>query len=330
MYNRGFRYVMVYAFLERGAAASRERAMPGPCADPWIRAFLDHLRYERNASPHTVRNYARDVSGFGRWLAERRGLEGPDLWRAVEPADVRAFLAARHRRWARTTLGRALSALRTFFRFLVREGHLDRNPAGAVAAPKAPRRLPGVLSVDEVFRVLDAAAEPGLRGARDRAILELLYGTGMRVGELVALDGRDVRVGARTVRVRGKGRVERELPLPEAAARALERYLACREAEGCPLEPAGPVFPNARGGRLSDRSVRRILDRWIERAALARRVHPHMLRHSFATHLLAGGADLRAIQELLGHRSLSTTQKYTHVGIERLMEVYDRAHPRAR
>jgi integrase/recombinase XerC len=237
-----------------------------------------------------------------------------------------ASLFARHKK---TSIARNLSGVRTFFSFLVREGHLPSNPADGVAAPKAPRRLPSFLPVDEVLHLLDTVAEQGLLGSRDRAILELLYATGIRVGELVGLAGRDLKLPSRTARIRGKGRVEREAPLTEPSARALEAYLEHRTRAGRPLEPGGSVFLNARGGPLSDRSVRRIVDRWIREAAIARRVSPHTLRHTFATHLLAGGADLRAIQELLGHKSLSTTQKYTHVGIEKLMEVYDQAHPRA-
>ncbi len=302
---------------------------PERAPDPWVAAFAEHLAVERNASPHTVRSYRRDVEGFARWASSRLGAEGPDLWRRVDAGLVRRYLASLHASHARATIARTLSGVRTFFGFLVREGLLPHSPADTVSAPKVPRRLPGVLSVDEVFHLLDSVAGEGLLPARDRAILELLYGTGIRVGELVGLTGRDLRLAARVIRVRGKGRVERISPLTEPSARALERYLELRERAGKPLDPGGPVFLNARGGRLTDRSVRRILDRWIERAAVARRVHPHLLRHSFATHLLAGGADLRAIQELLGHRSLSTTQKYTHIGIEHLMEVYDRSHPRA-
>lgn len=298
--------------------------------DPWVEGFLRHLTYERNTSAHTVRNYGRDVRAFAAWAAERVGAKGgPPLWQTADPGLVRSFLASLHAGHARTSIARTLSGLRTFFRYLVREGHLAANPAEGLAAPKAPKRLPGFLPVDEIFHLLGTVEGDGLLAARDRAILEVLYGTGIRVGELVALDGRDIKLASRTARVRGKGRVEREAPLTEPAARALETYLAERAAAGVPLEPAGPVFLNARGGRLSDRSVRRVLDRWIRKAAIARRVSPHTLRHTFATHLLAGGADLRAIQELLGHKSLSTTQKYTHVGIEKLMEVYDKAHPRA-
>ncbi len=303
--------------------------MPQDRPDPWLDAFVRHLEVERGASRHTVRGYRNDVLALGRFARAGDGPAGPDLWRRVDPGTVRAFLGSLHRDHARTSIGRTLSGVRAFFRFLVRDGYLDCNPADGVPAPKTPRTLPGFLSVDEVVHLLDTVGDDGLLGARDRAMLELLYATGVRVGELVDLDGRDVRLVAGTVRVRGKGRKEREVPLTGPSTRALERYFELRAGAGRPVEPGGPVFLNARGGRLTDRSVRRVLDRWLREAAIARGVSPHTLRHTFATHLLAGGADLRAIQELLGHRSLSTTQKYTHVGIERLMAVYDRAHPRA-
>lgn len=299
-------------------------------ADPWLQGFLNHLTYERNASPHTIRSYRRDVAAFAEWAGKRAG---PDtdraLWNRVDAGLIRMFLASLHGDHARTSIARTLSGLRGFFGFLVREGLLGANPAEGLTAPKAPKKLPTFLPVDEVFHLLDRVGGDGLLPARDRALLEVLYGTGVRVGELVGLRGRDLRLPSRTARIRGKGRVERDAPLTEAAARAVEAYLERRREAGVPLEPEGPVFLNARGGRLTDRSVRRVLDRWLREAAIARRVSPHTLRHTFATHLLAGGADLRAIQELLGHKSLSTTQKYTHVGIEKLMEVYDKAHPRA-
>ncbi len=309
--------------------------MPDPEAprdteDPWLDGFLNHLAYERNASPHTIRSYRRDVTAFLAWAEGRIGRAvGAGLWPRVEASTIRAFLASLHADHEKSSISRTLSGLKAFFSFLVREGHLCASPAEGISAPKVPKRLPRFLPVDEVLHLIGAVTGDDLAGTRDRAILEVLYGTGIRVGELVGLDGRDLRLGARTARIRGKGRVERETPLTDPSVRSLEAYLDLRSRNRLPLEPGGPVFLNARGGRLSDRSVRRILNHWIEQAAIARQVSPHTLRHSFATHLLAGGADLRSIQELLGHRSLSTTQKYTHVGIEKLMEVYDRAHPRA-
>lgn len=307
-----------------------ERSLPACGADPWVEAFTNHLAYERNASRHTLRNYLRDIGAFRAWAAARSDPGGRGaLWAGVDAPAVRSFLASLHADHARTSIARALSALRTFFSYLVREGHLGANPAEGVTAPKASKRLPTFLPVDEVFHLLDGVAAEGILGARDRAMLELLYATGIRVAELVGTCGDDLHLASATARIRGKGRVEREVPLTEVAVEALREYLALRRTAGVPLVPGGPVFLNARGGRLTDRSVRRVLDRWVLKAAIVRRVSPHTLRHTFATHLLAGGADLRSIQELLGHKSLSTTQKYTHVGIEKLMEVYDRAHPRA-
>jgi integrase/recombinase XerC len=299
-------------------------------ADPWVEAFGAHLAYERNASHHTVRNYLRDVLSFQAWASERLGCGfGEAFWPSVETGLLRSFLAALHRDLQKTSIARTLSGLRTFFGFLVREGLLAASPAEALSPPKPGKKLPAFLAVDEVLHLLASVGEEGLLGARDRALLEFLYATGVRVGELVALSGRDLHLPSRAARVLGKGRVERQVFLTEPCARALECYLALRQSAGRTLEPGGALFLNARGGRLTDRSVRRILDSWIVRAAIARKVSPHTLRHTFATHLLAGGADLRSIQELLGHKSLSTTQKYTHVGIEKLMETYDRAHPRA-
>ncbi|MBI5442038.1 MAG: tyrosine recombinase XerC, partial [Deltaproteobacteria bacterium] len=270
------------------------------------------------------------VSSFAAWLHPRLGVEGgPALWTRVDAGLIRSFLASLHAAHEKTSIARTLSGLRTFFRFLVREGHLAATPADGVSAPKAARKLPGFMPVDEILHLLGTVRAEGILGARDQALLELLYATGMRVGELVGLSGRDLHLPSRSARILGKGRVERQAYLTEPSAAALETYLALRQSAGKPLEPEGPLFLNARGGRLTDRSVRRILGRWIDQAAIARKVSPHTLRHTFATHLLAGGADLRSIQELLGHRSLSTTQKYIHLGVEHLMEVYDRAHPRA-
>lgn len=306
--------------------------MPGAenPSDEWVGAFTAHLTLERNSSPHTVRNYLKDVSGFAEWSAKRgKAGGGPDFWRSVETGEVRSYLAHLHPDHEKTSIARKLSGLKAFFRFLVREGRLKSNPAQAVSAPKAAKKLPEFMPVDEVLHLLDTVAGEGLSGARDRAILETLYATGVRVSELVGLSVKDLDLANGFARVKGKGKVEREAVLTSPAIRAIEDYFSERRAAG--LEPGreSPVFLNSRGGRLTDRSVRRILDAWLMRAALSRKVSPHTLRHTFATHLLAGGADLRAIQELLGHKSLSTTQKYTHLGIERLMEVYDKAHPRA-
>lgn len=298
--------------------------------DPLVEAFLAHLRFELNSSPHTARSYRADLASFAGW-AEGKGLkpEGADFWAGVGPATVRAYLAQLYHKNEKSSIARKLSGLRAFFKFLVREGHLGENPADSVTPPKAPKKLPLFMPVDEVLHLLKTVAQEGADAPRDRALLETLYATGVRVSELVGLNCGDVNAESGFARVRGKGKKEREVVVTAPMAEALGAYFAEREKAGFPPLPDGPVFLNARGKRLTDRSVRRILDQWLNKAALNRKVSPHTLRHTFATHLLAGGADLRGIQELLGHKSLSTTQKYTHLGIEKLMEVYDAAHPRA-
>jgi integrase/recombinase XerC len=286
----------------------------------------------------TVRCYRTDLLEFARFLGERRpGREAPAP-EAIDHLEIRAYLSRLHeRRLSRATIARKLASLRSFFRHLVREGRIDRSPAALVSTPKLERRLPHPMTQDEVESLLDSAFGKAPRDLRDRAILELLYATGVRVGELVGADLGDLEVDRAAaegmLRVLGKGRKERLVPVGSKAVAALAGYLTARR-EILPARP-GPeadrdaLFLNARGGRLTDRSVRRILDARIRRAAVLSKVSPHSLRHSFATHMLNAGADLRSIQELLGHASLSTTQKYTAVTTRRLLEVYRRAHPHA-
>jgi integrase/recombinase XerC len=289
-----------------------------------IAAFLRHLDAERNVSAHTLRAYAGDLSQFAAHAREQLG-------RAVRPAEVdhlliRSFLAALHGAGLRkASAARKLAALRTFFRFLCREGVIDRNPARALVAPRIERRVPERIDEREAAELV---AVPGEDDAalRARALLELLYATGIRCAELTGLDLTELDLDARMVRVLGKGRKERVVPFGRHAEAALRRYLPAR-ARTRPRSDA--LFLNRRGGRLSDRSVRAILARRIRELARTRRVTPHALRHSFATHLLARGADLRAIQELLGHARLSTTQRYTHVDLGNILSTYNRAHPRA-
>jgi integrase/recombinase XerC len=306
-----------------------------------VQRFLEHLGEERNYSPHTLRAYRGDLERFVAFLAEDF-LERPAAELRpgdADPLAVRSFLAALHRGGAgRRSQGRALSAVRSLFRFACREGVMAANPAAGVPAPKAPRELPRHLRPGEVEDLVEAPAaddrEDAALALRDRALLEVLYATGLRVSELVSLDWRDLDLSARVLRVMGKGGKERMVPFGRQAAAALTAWLGgwdeVRSRDRGADPEAEPVFLHHRGGRLSDRSVRRVLDRYVDRAALAAGVHPHTLRHTFATHLLEGGADLRAIQELLGHSSLATTQRYTHVEIERLLNVYRQAHPRAR
>jgi integrase/recombinase XerC len=293
-----------------------------------LQRFDLHLRAERSLSPHTVRAYASDLRQF----AALCGAPAPAKLRAD---DVRRFLAERHGQDAASSLGRKLAALRAFFRFLVREGVLAADPSAGIPAPRAKPRLPRPLAVDDCQVLMSPAEkEDGASELRDAAMAELLYGAGLRVGELVALDVRDVDLTRGEVRVMGKGGKERVVPLPAAARAALSAWLEPRRRRAGVLGEPLFVALRARRGeaprRLDPRDVRRRLARRALAAGLADRVHPHRLRHSYATHLLDMGADLRAIQELLGHASLSTTQKYTAVSAERLVAVYDRAHPRAR
>jgi integrase/recombinase XerC len=303
-----------------------------------IHSFLEHLQGERQLSPQTLRAYEHDLVTFHEFLS--RDFLGKDP-EAVRPQDadalaVRSFLAALTRQGlGKRSQGRALSAVRSLFRFACLEGVLAANPAQGVKTPKVPKTLPRHLRPGEVEDLIEAPAGDAPLERRDRAILELLYAAGLRVSELVGLDWPDVDLPARVLRVMGKGRKERMVPFGRPAGDALRRWLEVWEGvrdpvKGDPVKEGEPVFLNHVGGRLTDRSVRRVIDRWVDTAAVARGVHPHTLRHTFATHLLENGADLRAIQELLGHSSLSTTQKYTHLEVDRLLSVYRDAHPRAR
>lgn len=291
-----------------------------------IDLYLEELRRE-NASPHTVRSYGIDLRQLLGYFTPPGG-EPPPPDR-LDTLAVREWIGHLHRsRLSSVTIRRRIAALRSFFQFLVRNGVLDVNRAKLVGTPKVPQTLPRIPSAERTNRLLDqvAALEPAPANIeRDAAILELLYGCGLRVSELVGLNLDDLDRGARWLRVRGKGRKEREVPVPGKAAAALERHLGSRRA--APGETA--VFVNRSGRRLTDRSARAIVKRYAILFASDPSIHPHTLRHAFATHLLGEGADLRSIQELLGHARLSTTQKYTRVSLADLMAVYDKAHPKA-
>jgi integrase/recombinase XerC len=310
------------------------------CAD----AFDRHLRAERGLSPHTRRGYLADVRSLAAHVGEDVAPE------AVEPDDVRRWLHALHGTRSAATLGRRLAGVRAFFRFLQREGRAALDPTAGLPAPKRPQRAPRPLSVDDCHvlveragaAVSEAAARPAasaeaarratLGALRDRALIELLYGAGIRVAELAALDVRDVDLHRGDVRVMGKGSKERVVPLPSQTRAALADWIDARRAPGVLGEPLFIALRPRKGEaprRLGVRDVRRVLDKRAVEGGVGDRVHPHRLRHSYATHLLDMGADLREIQELLGHESLSTTQKYTAVSVEHLREVYDSAHPRA-
>jgi integrase/recombinase XerC len=289
-----------------------------------VAAFLRHLDRERNASAHTVRAYGEDLRQFGSYL------EG-SLGRPADPGDVdhlliRGFLAHLHEQGLqKVSAARKLASLRTFFRYLCREGILERNPARALLSPRLERRIPAHLGEEDVSALLDVPGSDD-RSLRAKAILELLYATGIRCSELVGLDLGDVDLQARVVRVLGKGRKERVVLFGVPAQAALHAYLPARQRMA-PREDA--LFVNHKGGRLTDRSIRDVVNRRVKAVALAQHTTPHVLRHSFATHLLARGADLRAIQELLGHALLSTTQRYTHVDTNHILSVYKKTHPRA-
>jgi integrase/recombinase XerC len=299
-----------------------------PAVSLWlVDRFLEHLEWERNLSPPTLRAYRREVATFVDFAVSDLGVPAPD---AVTPSVPRSYLAHLHSRGlAPRSVARALASLRTYFSFLVAEGVAASNPAAAVPHPHGANPTPEVADRYAIEELLEGFADTPA-GRRDRAAIELLYAAGLRVGELVGLDLADVRLAQRTLRVRGKGRKERLVPFGRPAAAALDAYLPVR-AQWRRRRDDGddPLFVNQRGGRLSDRSVRRALDAAVRRTADLAHLHPHALRHAFATHLLEAGMDLRAIQELLGHSSLATTQIYTRVDLAHLMEVHRRSHPKA-
>jgi len=287
-----------------------------------VEAFLQYQAVERGASAHTLRSYRTDLAQFRRFLAARH----VGRLAHVDARLLRQYLARLYEAGlSRASIARKLAAIRSCLAFLTRRGGLPRNPAREVSPPRLPKRLVSFLPIDEATVLLEcpasAAAPPA--EARDRAILEMLYATGARVAELCGLDLADVDRGGGTIRVRGKGAKERMIPVGDAALQALDAYL------GAHGQADGPLFRNLRGGRLTVRSVHRIVKARSRAAGLTRRVTPHTLRHTFATHMLDAGADLRLIQDLLGHSRLSTTQRYTHVSADHLMRVYDSAHPRA-
>jgi integrase/recombinase XerC len=297
--------------------------------------FMQHLKYERNLSAHTLRNYESDLIQFYDHIAPpaekgRRHVEVGN----IDNLTIRDFMATLYEKnKKRSSIHRKVAALRTFFKFLCREGILEANPAELVASPRVERKLPNHLTIQEMIRFIEAPDIDTVLGKRDRAMLELLYASGVRVSELVGLNLSDIDFPNQTLRVKGKGRKERIVPFGEHAKQAIEGYLAVRgellvEADIDRVDPLA-VFINYQGTRITTRSVGRMVDKYVLRCSNLHHISPHSLRHSFATHLLDAGADLRTIQELLGHARLSSTQVYTHVSMEKLIEVYDRAHPKA-
>jgi len=297
---------------------------------PAIDRFLRYLLVERNASPLTIKSYGEDLGALSSYLSESFG-------RPAEPAEItalelRGYVAAMHEAgYAKTSIARRLASMRSFFRFALREGLAHANPAKPLRNPRPERKLPHFLSTDEIGRLLEAPPANEPPGLRDRAILETMYSAGLRVSETVGVNEGDLDLAAGLVRIRGKGRRERLAPLGSFAVAALQRWLSVRTVSAKePQGPEAPVFVNKFGRRLTTRSVARMLEKYLKLSGLDLRTTPHTLRHSFATHLLDRGADIRSVQELLGHKSLVTTQIYTHVSTSGLREAYEKAHPRAK
>ena len=301
-----------------------------------ISAFMDSLATEKGFSENTCRGYRHDLEEFFIFLTEsqpggkaRARRDDPIGIDRVDGLTIRGFLGHLHKRNKKTTIARKLSTLRSFFKFLVRRGLTEDNPAETILTPKQEKTIPNYLPVDEMFRLLDSIHSNSILDLRNRAIFETLYSCGIRVSELVGLNTGDVDFGQALIRVFGKGGKERIVPIGKKALAAISNYRQKLKGERkISSKLDGPLFLNKNTGRLTARSVARILDKLVTACGLLTPVSPHTLRHTFATHMLDAGADLRAVQELLGHMSLSTTQKYTHVSIDRLMETYDKAHPR--
>jgi len=314
-----------------------------------IHQFIHYLSVEKNASPHTCRCYRRDLEGFEDFLKSSGMVLTPTGDVKIEKVDriaIRKYLSFLHRKNKKSSIARKISTLRSFFKYLVREQIIPSNPAKSISTPKVEKTLPTTLTVDEAFRLMESpkvipekSSSKGLKkkNLRDRAILELLYSSGLRVSELVGLNSNQLDMDLGIVRVMGKGRKERIVPVGMKAIEVLKAYLEERgmlkglRPGGRASGPEGeePIFVNSLGGRLTTRSVGRLIKKYSRHSGIFRKVSPHSLRHTFATHLLDAGADIREIQEMLGHSSLSTTQRYTHVSMGKLMEVYDKAHPRS-
>ncbi len=300
-----------------------------------ITRYVDYLRYERNASPHTIRNYQSDLLQFRDYLQEGNPQAVVDVG-SIDALRIRGFLALLfEREKKKTSIARKLAAVRAFYKFLAKEGVLAANPAATVSTPKLDKTLPRIMTEEEMNDFLNRLAEAVKSGEpmmrRDRAILELLYASGLRVSELAGLDIRSVNFGDCMLLVRGKGRKERIVPFGSKAKQALDDYLPVRERVLMEAKKSGQtaLFLNTKGARLTTRSVDRLVKKYVGSYGPNVKVSPHSMRHAFASHLLTEGADLRAIQEMLGHRSLATTQKYTQVSIKQLIEVYDKTHPKA-
>jgi integrase/recombinase XerC len=297
---------------------------------PLINRFVEFLTSEKGYSTHTCQAYRHDLEEFAEICVGLLEKESHDIQATeIDALIIRGYLGRLHQSNKKSSIARKLSAIRSFFRFLIRLGTILNNPAESVRTPKQDKPIPVWLAVDDMFRLLDGVAVSTLLGSRDRAMLETLYSTGIRVSELTGMNLYEVDAAQGLIRIRGKGGKERITPIGNRALKAIQTYRERLEKEtGISSQINGPVFLNHRGARITPRSVERILNNWAKQTGIVFPISPHKLRHSFATHMLDAGAGLREVQELLGHQSLSTTQKYTHVSIDRLMEVYDKAHPR--
>ncbi|MCP3866695.1 MAG: tyrosine recombinase XerC [Gammaproteobacteria bacterium] len=291
----------------------------------WLERYLDHLRHERRLSPHTLNNYARDLERIAAWCDD----QGIDTWERLDQHRVRAYAAQRHRQgMAGKSVQRELSSLRSLYTYLLREGLVESNPVLGVRAPKVQRRLPATLDADQLGHLLDASSGEDPLELRDQAIMELFYSSGLRLAELVSLDCRDITREEGVLSVTGKGAKTRLVPVGLKALQAIHYWLEVRGTVAAADEPA--LFVSRRGTRIRPRTVQARLKVWALRQGAGRHLHPHLLRHSFASHLLESSGDLRAVQELLGHSDISTTQIYTHLDFQHLARVYDAAHPRAK
>ena len=325
-----------------GSSATGDK--PEKFFSPLVRQFLDYLRLEKHFSDYTVKSYGADLTQFGQFLAAEIGPGASVLGRPTlspdqvdqkrvqcEPLTIREFLSYLYgQNYTKSTTARKLATLRSFYKFLIRRSIVSANPLATIRTPKQEKRLPRCLDLEQVQKLLEAPGDANLLAARDKAMLEVLYSSGIRVSELVELEMADLDLQEGILRVRGKGRKDRLTPIGSQAIKAIQRYFELRAGEVKTQGPdANKVFLNKHGDSLSTRSVRRKLDKYLLEAGLDPGISPHTLRHSFATHLLNNGADLRSVQELLGHQSLSTTQIYTHLTTSRMKEVYDASHPRA-
>jgi integrase/recombinase XerC len=293
--------------------------------DKKLKQFLAYLEHEKNASPHTIDSYKRDLTQLAQYLTKKQ-------IRLVNTDHIvlRGYLATLYeKQWKKSTIARKLASIRSFFQYSLKQRWIEDNPAKLLSTPKLDKHIPSFLSEEEMQKFLDLPISKKPLDLRDRAMLEFLYATGLRVGELVGSNIEDINFPERLIRVRGKGKKERILPFGKTAEESLQSYLRIRSSIHKGEIDERAVFLNVRGGRITSRSVQRIVDSHFRQTALRRKISPHSLRHSFASHLLSRGADLRVIQELLGHESLATTQKYTHLDLKHLLDTYKKSHPRS-